>query len=108
MQLVNDIYNITNTYPKEEMYSLISQTKRAAISIPANIAEGIGRQYKKDTLQFLHIARGSLYELETLLHISLMRVIINKENADKIFSLIQKNLQVLNGYINYLRKAKLK
>lgn len=90
MQLVNDIYNITNTYPKEEMYSLISQTKRASISIPANI-EGIGRQYKKFTLQFLHIARGSPYELETLIHISVMRI-------------IQKYFQILYGYLNYLKK----
>ena len=63
MELVKDIYDTVKFYPREEQYALTSQTKRAAISIPANIAEGIGRNYKKDTIQFLHISRGSLYEL---------------------------------------------
>jgi len=67
MQLVKVIYLTVKDFPKEELYGLTSQIKRAAVSIPANIAEGIGRNYKKDTIQFLHISRGSLYELETLL-----------------------------------------
>ncbi len=70
ISLVSEVYEVAKNYPKEEIYSLTSQTKRAAISVPANIAEGLGRQYKKDTLQFLHISRGSLYELETLLIIA--------------------------------------
>ena len=58
MQLVKEIYLLTKKFPKEELYALTSQTKRAAVSVPSNIAEGLGRQYKKDTLQFLHISRG--------------------------------------------------
>ena len=54
MTLVKEVYASTAKYPKEELFGLASQTKRATISVPCNIAEGIGRQYKKDTLQFLH------------------------------------------------------
>ena len=79
MQLVKVIYLTVKDFPKEELYGLTSQIKRAAVSIPANIAEGIGRNYKKDTIQFLHISRGSLYELETLLNISEMIEILTTE-----------------------------
>jgi len=83
MLLVKGIYTELKFYSKEEMHALTSQTKRAAISVPANIAEGIGRNYKKDTLQFLHIARGSLYELETLLKIAEMLQITKEESFKK-------------------------
>jgi four helix bundle protein len=106
--LVNEIYELTNAFPNEELYSLTSQTKRAAISTPANIAEDMGRQYKKDTTQFLHIARGSLYELETLIHISLNREMVSKQRVEHVFDLIRKNLQILNGFINYMGNSKLK
>ena len=56
MFLVKEVYIITKKFPKDELYALTSQTKRAAVSIPCNIAEGTGRNYKKDTIQFLHIA----------------------------------------------------
>lgn len=65
MELVKEVYLLTKSFPKEELYALTSQTKRAAVSISSNIAEGMGRNYKKDTIQFLHISRGSVYELET-------------------------------------------
>jgi four helix bundle protein len=108
MQVVKEIYQLTNKYPKEELYSLTSQTRRAAISIPCNIAEGMGRQYKKDTLQFLHIARGSIYEVETLLNITILAEIMNREDINRVFPLLEKNVQVLNGLINYLKKSELK
>ena len=108
MQLVKEIYLLTKKFPKEELYALTSQTKRAAVSVPANIAEGLGRQYKKDTLQFLHISRGSLYELETLLKIAVMVEIITEEEFNKIIPALEKALQVLNGFINYNQKADLK
>lgn len=72
MHLVKEVYLITARYPKEELFALTSQTKPAAVSVPSNIAEGIGRQYKKDTTQSLHISRGSLYELKTLINIALL------------------------------------
>jgi four helix bundle protein len=108
MQLVKEVYLLTKKFPKEELYALTSQTKRVAVSIPSNIAEGLGRQYKKDTLQFLHISRGSLYELETLLNIAVMVEIITEDEFNKIIPALEKALQVLNGFINYNQKADLK
>ncbi len=108
MQLVKEIYILTKKYPKEELYGLISQTRRAAVSISANIAEGIGRQYKKDTIQFLHIARGSGYELDTLLNIAIMTGIVVEKEMDVIILLTQKTIQLVNGLINYMEKSSLK
>ena len=105
MNLVKDIYLVTKKYPKEEIYALTSQTKREAISIPSNIAEGIGRQYKKDTLQFLHISGGSLYELETLLNMAVMVEILPEPEFTRIVELLDKSLKVLNGLINNYQKA---
>ena len=108
MQLVKEIYLVTKKYPKEELYALTSQTKRAAVSIPSNIAEGMGRQYKKDTIQFLYIARGSVYELETHLNIALMVDIIDEAAFQKFIPLLDDNYRMLNGLINYTEKAQLK
>ena len=108
MQLVKEVYLLTKKFPKEELYALTSQTKRAAVSVPSNIAEGLGRQYKKDTLQFLHISRGSLYELETLLNVAVMVEIITEEEFNKNIPALEKALQVLNGFINYNQKDDLK
>lgn len=87
---------------------MTSESKRAAVSVPSNIAEGIGRQYKKDTIQFLHISRGSVYELETLLNIAVMVEIISEEDFNLIIPSVEKSMQVLNGFINYMEKADLK
>jgi len=108
MELVKEVYRVTRKYPKQEMYALTSQTNRAVVSVPSNIAEELGRQYKKDTLQFLHISRGSLYELETLLNIAVMLEIITEEEFGKVITVLEKTLQILNGFINYNQKADLK
>lgn len=108
MQLVKEIYLMTRKFPKEELYALTSQTKRAAISVPCNIAEGTGRNYKKDTIQFLHVSRGSLYELETLLNIAIMVEIIQEETFNHISLLIDKCMQLINGLICYYEKSNLK
>lgn len=64
-RLVRKIYELTSTFPKEEVYGLSQQMRRAAVAIPSNIAEGYGRQHNKEYRQFLSIAYGSLCELET-------------------------------------------
>ena len=92
MEIVKEIYNLTKSYPKEEMFGLTSQTKRAAVSIPSNIAEGLGRNFKKDSIQFLHIARGSAYEIETLLSIAVMTDIINQEIYIHINEMLEKTI----------------
>ena len=93
MSLVKQVYLLTKLYPKEELFALTSQTKRAVVSIPSNIAEGIGRNYKKNTVQFLHISRGSLYELETLLNIAVMVEIIPEQKIEQLILLIDENLK---------------
>jgi four helix bundle protein len=104
MQLVKDIYLLTKNYPKEEMFGLTSQSKRAAVSIPTNISEGVGRQYKKDSLQFFHIARGSVYELETLLNIALMTEVIDETRFNLINPSLERVAMILNGLINSYEK----
>ena len=104
MQLVKEVYLLVKVYPKEELFALSSQTRRAAVSIPANIAEGLGRQYKKDTLQFFHIARGSVYELETHLNIAMMVDMINEIQYNLVTSSLENVLRLLNGLINSYEK----
>ena len=99
--LVKEIYIITSNFPKEEQYSLAIQLKRCAISIPSNIAEGCGRQYKKETLHFLHIARGSLYELETQLYLAFDLDYITNEKLDALLSKMEETRKLLSGFMNY-------
>ena len=70
MELTRSIYSITQTFPKQEQYGITSQIRRAVISVPSNIAEGCARKSDKELSHFIHIALGSLAELETLILIS--------------------------------------
>ena len=105
METVREIYKVTRLYSKEERYGLVSQTNRAAISIPANIAEGLGRNHKKDTIQFLHIARGSAYEVETLIEVARMINMIDEQIFNRLNNIIDRNIRVINGFIKYLENT---
>mgnify|MGYP003423789610 FL=1 len=103
-KLTNSIYNITKEFPNSEQFGLINQMRRCAVSIPSNIAEGIGRNSAKGTLVFLYVSRGSLFELETQLYIALDQQFINEEIFNKISDEIQTSKKLLNGFINYFKK----
>jgi len=104
METIKDIYEITKSYPKEEKYGLINQTNRAVVSIACNIAEGMGRNYKKDTIQFLHVSRGSAYEVETLLSIAQMLSLLDEITYENLNKKLERNIQMLNGLIKYLEQ----
>ncbi|MCH5596928.1 four helix bundle protein [Niabella ginsengisoli] len=108
MELVKAVYFLTKQFPKEELYALTSQTNRAVVSIPCNIAEGIVRNYKKDTIQFLHVSRGSIYELETLLNIAVMVEIITESDFEPLAMMIDECIKILNGLIKYFETSALK
>ncbi|QEC77307.1 four helix bundle protein [Mucilaginibacter ginsenosidivorax] len=100
-KLVSEVYSATRSFPKEEQFGLSNQMRRCSVSIPSNIAEGCGRNHKKDSLQFFYIARGSLYELETQLFLSNDLNFIEKLQLDKYLSQLEIVRKLLNGFIRY-------
>ncbi|WP_423147371.1 four helix bundle protein [Rubrolithibacter danxiaensis] len=99
--LVAVIYAITKSFPKEEQFGLISQMRRCAISIPSNIAEGCGRNHKKDSIQFFFITRGSIYELETQLYLSNDLNFITTTELTSTLGKLEIVRKLLNGFIRY-------
>lgn len=100
-KLTNIIYSVSQNFPKEEIYGLTSQIRRCSISIPSNIAEGCGRQSAKEKVQFLYIARGSLYELETQIYLSSDQKYLSENDVELISQQIQTCKKLINGFINY-------
>ncbi|HWR20633.1 MAG TPA: four helix bundle protein, partial [Verrucomicrobiae bacterium] len=70
LELAVDLYRATEGFPKDERYSLTDQIRRAAVSVPSNVAEGAGRQTRKEFINYLHMAQGSLSELDTQLELA--------------------------------------
>jgi four helix bundle protein len=105
MQLVVQVYHLTRRFPREEMHGLTSQMRRAAVSIPTNIAEGWGRGSRKEYIQFLRIARGSLLELETLLAISRNLRYLSQEDMQARLALVGEISRMLSGLIASLKRG---
>ena len=103
-ELVKLVYLLTKTFPKEELYALTNQIKRSVVSVPSNIAEGIGRQSNKEIIHFLYIAKGSLYEVETQLYLSYDLSYISEIELKNILEKVISNKKLLNGFINYYKK----
>lgn len=102
-KLTKLVYDSTKSYPKEEIFGLTNQMRRCAVSVPSNIAEGCGRNTAKETIHFLFIARGSLFELETQFYLSLDLTYINNEDFKIISNQIILYKKLINGFINYYR-----
>ncbi len=98
------VYQLTKSFPKSEIFGLTSQMRRSAISVPANIAEGSGRKYQKELLQFLYISSSSLKELSYYIHISKILSYFNKEDYEKVYSLSEETSRVLRGLINKIER----
>lgn len=103
-----EVYKATKEFPNEEKYTLISQIRRAAISIPSNIAEGHGRKTTAEYIQALYIAYGSLCELETQLLLSVDLGYVNSENKEKLQNDLNEVERMLKALIISLKNKSLK
>lgn len=108
IQIVNLTYQLISGFPKDELYALSSQIKRASVSIPSNIAEGYGRQSTQSYICFVKIARGSLFELETQLIIAKqLNFISNEEKYNELLNLILEENKMINSFLNKLEISKI-
>ena len=105
MALATEIYQCTAGFPKHELYGLTQQIRRAAVSVPSNIAEGKGRNTDKEFRQFLFHARGSLLEIETQLLIAEELQYLSRETSERLLALAEGVGRALSGLINSLREG---
>jgi len=102
IQFVKDVYLLTKKFPKEELFALTQQIRRATISIPSNIAEGSGRNSETDYMRFIDIANGSAFEVETQLILAFELSYITKEEFEKIYY----DLMEIEKMLYALRRSK--
>ncbi|HEY9098920.1 MAG TPA: four helix bundle protein [Thiobacillus sp.] len=102
MELVVNVYSVTATFPQHEQYGLVSQLRRAAVSVPANIAEGAARNGSKEFLHFLGIASGSLSELDTLIDLS--RQLGYVENTEELNAKVDDVSGLVMGLASSIRR----
>lgn len=106
IKMVTKVYSITKSFPKEELYGLVSQIRRCSVSIPSNIVEGYSRRSTNDYLRFLQITIGSLYEMQTQLEISLNLDYISKQIFKEVYEQSREIECMLNSLINKVDKTK--
>ncbi len=104
MKVAQMVYKLTSAFPADERFGLVSQMRRAAISIPSNIAEGAARQGKKEFKNFLSMAQGSLSELDTQLELAVLLSYLDQENLKEITVEMLKIDKMLTGLIRSLTK----
>jgi len=102
MELVEAVYRLTAGYPGDERFGLISQTRRAAISIPSNIAEGYGRQTRANYTQFLRVSRGSANEVETQLLLAIRLGYVSTDQTRAVMNLTLEVQRILSALISSL------
>lgn len=100
MDIVDDVYQETKKFPKEEQFGLTLQIRKSAISTPSNIAEGCGRGTEAQLVQFLNIAQGSSFELETQIYIAIRQQYGNTETLESIVKKIGELQRMLDGFVN--------
>jgi len=101
MRLARLIYDITQTFPDSEKFGIVSQMRRAAVSIPSNIAEGSARQTKRESVQYYFIARGSLSELDTQLELSRDIGLLSETRFHEVSQVVETVGALLNGLIRH-------
>lgn len=102
MDLVEAVYNVSAALPREEMYGLTSQIRRAVVSVPSNIAEGQGRWTTGEFIQFLGVANGSLREIETQLHVAVRLRFVTPTDVEAAFGLAAEVGRLIYGLRNSL------
>ncbi len=99
MDLVTEVYKMTDGFPREQRYILTPQSQRAAISVPSNVAEGMAKRSFKDRTRFLEIAQGSLSELDTQIELAKRLGFVANETYEMLMDLIEEIQRLLSGLI---------
>ena len=106
MQLVVEVYRLTESFPPRETYNLTSQIRRASVSIPSNIAEGAARQTRKEFINYLHTAQGSLSELDTQLEIAVRLGYLEKKDCETLDDQMQQIDKMITGLIRHQKEVR--
>lgn len=105
MELVNNIYYHTRSFPEEERYGLTLQLRKSAVSLPSNMAEGYGRNSTQDYIRFLRIANGSLFELQTQLEIALNLNFLEIDSFSVLFEASREIERMLSSLIKKINSS---